>query len=101
MKLKCEKINTRPVHYDVQELDEKFNIEERNRFTVLLRNIEEKEPDEIANETKTIYLKTAQKHSRKRLFKKQPRLMEGILQKVKKGKKQREHLEPTLVTIRQ
>ena len=86
VKLKCKKITTRPVHYDVQEMDENFNIEVRNRFRVLLMNIEEKEPDEIVNETKNIYLETAQKHLRKRLVKRQPWLTEEILQKVKQRK---------------
>ena len=86
VKLKCKKITARPVRYDVQEMDENFNIEVRNRFRVLLMNIEEKEPDEIANETKSIYVEAAQKHLRKRLVKRQPWLTEETLQKVKQRK---------------
>ena len=59
VKLKCKKISTRPVGHDVQEMDQNFYIEVRNCFRVLLMNIEETEPDEIANETKKIYLGTA------------------------------------------
>ena len=42
VKLKCRKITARPLHYAIQEMNEKFNIEARNRSTVLLRTIEEK-----------------------------------------------------------
>ena len=53
-----------------QEDDTDFGtmaIDVRNRCTVLLSTIEEKEPDEIANEAKCIYMETAQKHLRKRV----------------------------------
>ena len=58
VKLKCKKITERPVRYDVQEMDGNFSIEVRSRLTVLLMNTDEKELDEIAKETKNIYLET-------------------------------------------
>ena len=69
VRLKCKKITKWPVRYDLQEMDENFSIEVRNRFTVLLMTIDEKEPDEIAKETKDIYLETSRKHLRKRVVK--------------------------------
>ena len=59
LKLKCKKKVTRHVRYDVQNINEIFSIEIRNRFKSLLMDIEEKEPDEIANEAKNIYMETA------------------------------------------
>ena len=67
-------------------MNEKFNNEVRNRFMVLLRTIEEKKTNEIASETKYIYMETAQKHLRQRLVKRQPWLTEETLEKVKHRK---------------
>ena len=60
VKLKCRKITTGHVRYDIEEIHDNLSIEVRNRFTVLLSTIEEKEPNEIANETKCISMETAQ-----------------------------------------
>ena len=86
VKLKCRKIATRPVRYDLQEIHDNLYVEVRNRVMVLLSTIEEKEPGEIANETKCIYMETAQKHLRKRVVKKQPWLTEETREKVKHRK---------------
>ena len=61
VKLKCKKITARPVLFVVKEMDENFNIEVRNRFRVFLMSIEEKEPYEIANETKKYLFRNSTK----------------------------------------
>ena len=86
LKLKHKKKFTRPIRYDLQEIKEEFNIETKNRFEALLEDIEEKEPDEIANEAKRIFMETAEKHLNKRRVKKQPWMSESTLNKIKERK---------------
>ena len=58
-------------------------IEIKNRFEA---HIEEKKPDEIANEAKRIFMETAEKHLSKRRVKKHPWMSESTLNKIKERK---------------
>ena len=86
LKLKCKKTTTRPVRYDVRDIDQNFTIETRNRFQALLFDIEEKEPDDIANEAKNILIEAAKKHLKKKRGKKQPWMTEETLNKIDERK---------------
>ena len=44
----------------------------RTKFTALLMDVEEKEPEEIANESKRIFEEASKSHLKKRTVKKQP-----------------------------
>ena len=57
---------TRPIHYNVQYIDENFTIKTRNLFKTLITDIEEKEPEKIANEMKNIISEIAEKYLRKK-----------------------------------
>ena len=69
LKLKCKKTSTKPIRCDVQNINEECTIEVKNKFRAPLLDIDEKEPDEIANETKKIYIETAEKHLSKKSVK--------------------------------
>ena len=61
LKLKHKKKFTRPIRYDLHEIKEEFNFETKNRFEALLVETKEKEPNEVANEAKRIFMETAEK----------------------------------------
>ena len=86
LKLKCKKKPPRTIRYDVKDITEDFTIEIKNRFKVLLMDIEEKEPEELAQETKKIYNETAAKHLKKTPRKKQPWISEETLNKIEQRK---------------
>ncbi|GFN81369.1 endonuclease-reverse transcriptase [Plakobranchus ocellatus] len=86
IKLKIKKTTVKPIRYDVKDIGEDFTIETRNRFKTLLMDIEEKEPNEIANAAKNIINETAAKHLQKRSSKKQPWMSEDTLIKIKERK---------------
>ena len=83
IRLKCKKKTDLPIRYNVQGISQDFKVEIRNRFKVLLEHIAEKCPDEIANETRNIFMETARKHLRKKPNKKQKWMSEQTLNKIK------------------
>ena len=83
IRLKCKKKTDLPICYNVQDISQDFKVEIRNRFKVLLEHIAEKCPDEIANETRNIFMETAGKHLQKRTNKKQKWMSEQTLNKIK------------------
>ena len=86
LKLKCKKNAAKPFWFDVHDINEDFTIEVKNCFKLLLNDIEEKEPDEMANKIKNIFTETLEKHLSEKCGRKQPWISEETLNKIRERK---------------
>ena len=71
-----------PVCYDMNNISNEFTVEEKNRFLLLLQDIEEKEPEEIAESAKMILIEVAKEHIQKSEKKKTPWISQQSLDKI-------------------
>ena len=71
VKLKKMKKEPMVVRYDLSEIDDQYKIDVKNRFSELMNIVEEKDPDELADDIKNIYIEAAGKHLPRKRHKKQ------------------------------
>ena len=71
VKLKKMKKEPMVVRYDLSEIDDQYKIDVKNRFSELMNIVEKKDPDELADDIKNIYIEAAGKHLPRKRHKKQ------------------------------
>lgn len=100
LKLKVKKGVTTTQRYDVENLTDEYTVSVKNRFTTLLTMTEEKEPEEIANDIKTIFREEAEKHLRKRERKHQPWISIETLKKIAERKELKKRKNEESIRLR-
>ena len=91
LKLKMVKMKRElnPVCHDMNNINNEFTVQAKNRFLLLLQGISEKESEEIADSEKTILIEVAKEHISKREEKKTPWISQQSLDKIE----ERRHLK--------
>lgn len=100
LKLKVKKGVTTTQRYDVENLTDEYTVSVKNRFSTLLTMTEEKEPEEIANDIKTIFREEAEKHLRKRERKHQPWISIETLKKIAERKELKKRKNEESIRLR-
>lgn len=81
-KLRCKKKQTPTIRYDVKDISENYSIAIKNRFSALAKLAEEREPEELANDIKSILTEEAAIHLNKQRKRKQPWISTETLEKI-------------------
>ena len=74
-----------PVCYDMNNITNEFTVKVKNRFSLLLQDIREKEPEEIAESAKMILIEVAKEHIPKRERRPHGFLSNHLIKKKKGG----------------
>ena len=66
LKVVEQKAHHRPIRFDFEAVDSEYSVKVRNRFSSLLQDIDEEEPDAIANRATEAVITAADKHLRRK-----------------------------------
>jgi len=66
LKVVKQKADHRPIRFDFEAVANEYSVEVRNRFANLLQDIDEEEPDAIANKAREVLLTAADTHLRRK-----------------------------------
>ena len=87
LKVVKQKAYHRPIRFDFEAVDSEYSVEVRNRFANLMQDIDEEEPDAIANRAREVLITAADKHLRRKKGKKQHWISDQTLEKEEERRK--------------
>ena len=71
LKVVKQKADHRPIRFDFEAVANEYSVEVRNRFANLLQDIDEEEPDAIANRAREVLITAADTHLRRKKWRRQ------------------------------
>ena len=87
LKMVKRKGKSKPVCYDTSCIGCEFAVEVKNKFSLLLQDVEEKDPEELAESAKTILIEAAKDHIPKREKKRAPWISQQTLDKIEERRR--------------
>ena len=89
IRLKAVKQNAdhRPIRFDFEAVANEYSVEVRNRFANLLQDIDEEEPDAIANRAREVLIIAADTHLRRKKWRRQHWISDQTLEKIEERRK--------------